>query len=264
MKFAVYQTSQIGGRKYNQDRVAYAYTDEALLLVLADGMGGHLHGELAAQIAIHTFMQSFAQVAKPRIPDPEAFLRDVTKLSHEAIIRYARDNELGGNPGTTCVAALIQDELVNWAHAGDSRFYLLRNKTVRAVTHDHSVVQQWADWGIITHDEMKSHPDRNKITNCLGGVDDMFYVESSTRVPVQSGDVLLLCSDGLWSPLLDKEMAEVLALEELSSAMDKLVEIALYRDQPRADNTTAVVARWGTNEEDHKTEMPMCMVLDYR
>mgnify|MGYP003393415975 CR=1 FL=1 len=263
MKFAVYQTSQIGGRKYNQDRVAYAYTDDALLLVLADGMGGHLHGEIAAQIAVHTFMQAFAQVAKPRVPDPEAFLRENTKHGHDAIMRYAQENQLAGNPGTTCVAALVQDGQVCWAHAGDSRFYLLRDRAVAAVTHDHSVVQQWADWGIITLEEMKTHPDRNKITNCLGGVDDMFYVESSTRVALQSGDVLLLCSDGLWGPLLDKEVAEGLAEGDLSAMMGKLIETSLRREQARADNTTAVVARWGAGEEN-TTDMAMCMVLDYR
>lgn len=263
MKFAVYQTSQIGGRKYNQDRVAYAYTDDALLLVLADGMGGHLHGEIAAQIAVHTFMQAFAQVAKPRVPDPEAFLRENTKHGHDAIMRYAQENQLAGNPGTTCVAALVQDGQVCWAHAGDSRFYLLRDRAVAAVTHDHSVVQQWADWGIITLEEMKTHPDRNKITNCLGGVDDMFYVESSTRVALQSGDVLLLCSDGLWGPLLDKEVAEGLAEGDLSATLGKLIETSLRREQARADNTTAVVARWGAGEEN-TTDMAMCMVLDYR
>jgi serine/threonine protein phosphatase PrpC len=264
MKFAVHQTSQIGGRKYNQDRVAYAYTDDALLLVLADGMGGHLHGEVAAQIAVHTFMRSFAQVAKPRVPDPKAFLCDVTRFSHEAIIRYAEEHKLGGNPGTTCVAALVQDGRVTWAHAGDSRFYLLRDKAVAAVTHDHSAVQQWADWGIITPEEMKTHPDRNKITNCLGGVDDMFYVEASEPVAVRSGDVLLLCSDGLWSPLDDKEIAGNWAAHPLADTLGDLIGIALRREQMRADNTTAVVARLGDGEEEHKAEMPMCMVLDYR
>lgn len=264
MKFAVYQTSQVGGRKYNQDRVAYAYTDDALLLVLADGMGGHLHGEVAAQIAIHTFVQSFAQVAKPRIPDPDVFLRENTKRGHEAIIRYAEENQLGGNPGTTCVAAVIQDGQVTWAHAGDSRFYLLRDKAVAAVTHDHSVVQQWADWGIITQDEMKTHPDRNKITNCLGGVEDMFYVELSPRTAVQPGDVFLLCSDGLWGPLLEKEIAEELAAGALPDALGKLIEVALRREQAKADNTTAVVVRWGGAEEEHQTDMPVCVVHDYR
>lgn len=264
MKFAVYQTSQIGGRKYNQDRVAYAYTNDALLLVLADGMGGHLHGEIAAQIAIHTFMQAFAQVAKPRVPDPEVFLRENTKRSHDAIIRYAEENQLAGNPGTTCVAAIVQDGQVNWAHAGDSRFYLLRDKAVAAVTHDHSVVQQWADWGIITQAEMKTHPDRNKITNCLGGVEDMFYVETSTPVPVQSGDVLLLCSDGLWGPLLDQEIAEGLSSGALQNTVGQLIATAVQREQARADNATAVAVRWGDGEAEQATDMAMCMVLDYR
>jgi serine/threonine protein phosphatase PrpC len=264
MKFTVYQTSQIGGRKYNQDRVAYAYSNEALLLVLADGMGGHLHGEIAAQIAIHTFMQAFAQVAKPRVPDPEAFLRENTKHGHDAIIRYAHENQLGGNPGTTCVAALVQDGRVHWVHAGDSRFYLLRDKAVAAVTHDHSVVQQWADWGIITQKETKTHPDRNKITNCLGGEEGIFYVESSAPVPVQSGDVLLLCSDGLWGPLQDDELAAGLAVEPLPGALGRLIEVALQREQVRADNTTAVVVRLGAAEEEHTADMPMCMVFDYR
>jgi serine/threonine protein phosphatase PrpC len=162
------------------------------------------------------------------------------------------------------VAALVQDGRVTWAHAGDSRFYLLRDKAVAAVTHDHSAVQQWADWGIITPEEMKTHPDRNKITNCLGGVDDMFYVEASEPVAVRSGDVLLLCSDGLWSPLDDKEIAGNWAAHPLADTLGDLIGIALRREQMRADNTTAVVARLGDGEEEHKAEMPMCMVLDYR
>ena len=263
MKFAVYQTSQTGGRKSNQDRVAYAYTKDALLLVLADGMGGHSYGEIAAQITIHTFMQNFAQSAKPQIEDPETFIRVTMKVCHEAIMDYTELNELDGCPGSTCVVALVQGGQVSWAHAGDSRFYMLRHNKVVNVTHDHSVVQQWADWGLITQEEMKTHPDRNKITNCLGGVDD-FHIETSSRVAVQAGDVVLLCSDGLWGPLNDNEIAGKLAEGELSTAVDELVEIALYREKERADNTTVVVARVGEVEEEHATEMPMCMIFDYR
>lgn len=263
MRFSVYQTSQIGGRKYNQDRVAYAYSNEALLLVLADGMGGHLHGEVAAQIAIHTMMQAFAQVATPRVPDPVAFLNENIKYSHQAILRYAHENQLAGNPGTTCVAALVQNGEVCWAHAGDSRFYLLRDRHVLSVTHDHSVVQQWADWGVITLDEMKTHPDRNKITNCLGGIEDMLFVETSQSVAVHTGDVLLLCSDGLWGPLSDEEIAQGAFTGSLSEAMGRMADLAVMREQARADNTTVVAVRMGEGEE-HQTEHPMCMVLDYR
>jgi serine/threonine protein phosphatase PrpC len=264
MRFAVHQTSRIGARKYNQDRVAYAYTDNALLLVLADGMGGHTHGEIAAQIAIQTFMQEFAKSAKTTISAPELFLRETMKGCHQAINYYTNINELNGSPGTTCVAALVQKGKVNWAHAGDSRIYLLREGKVANVTRDHSVVQQWADWGIISKEEMKSHPDRNKITNCLGGADDIFYVEASPSYDIQSGDVLLLCSDGFWSPLSNDEIAEKLCDGKLFLSLAQLTDLAVSREIERGDNTTAVAARLGDLEEEHKADTPVCMMLDNR
>jgi serine/threonine protein phosphatase PrpC len=189
MNFEIYQASHQGGRKYNQDCVAHAYTDQSLLLILADGMGGHSHGELAAQITIKTFMQAFSVEAKPRVAQPAEFLSRVMRKAHEAIIQFAQDQGLPGSPGTTCIAALIQDGRVCWAHAGDSRVYLLRENMVMAVTHDHSVVQQWADLGFITEEQMKTHPDRHKITNCLGGEGDMFFVESSAEMDLHQEEI---------------------------------------------------------------------------
>lgn len=263
MNFAIYQASRIGGRTYNQDRVAHAYTDEALLLVLADGMGGHLHGETAAQLAIETFMQSFMQAAQPRVPQPEVFLHATLRRAHEAIIQFAHERRLGGYPGTTCVAALVQDGQVCWTHAGDSRLYLLRSGTVAAVTHDHSVVQQWVDRGFISAAEMKTHPSRNKITNCLGGMADLFYDEAVPAVPLQAGDVLLLCSDGLCGPLPDAEIAPAFAATSLlSQALERLLDKALECAGERPDNTTAVVVRWGDTEDAQPAPAPVCKVLD--
>ncbi|OIQ96131.1 serine/threonine phosphatase stp [mine drainage metagenome] len=262
MKFAVHQGNHIGGRRYNQDRVGYAYTNEALLLVLADGMGGHLHGEIAAHIAVQSFMRAFTRIEQPRVKEPEVFLRATMRAGHDAIFDYARNEKLGGNPGTTCVAALVQDGQIWWAHAGDSRFYLLRGNAVASVTHDHSVVQQWADWGIISPDEMKTHPDRNKITNCLGGVEDMFYVDVSKPVVAEPGDTLLLCSDGFWSPLTDEEMAQLSSVQGMQDRLDELIVAAVYREGARADNTSAVVARLGDGEAEHATDVPVCVVLN--
>ena len=264
MKFAVYQASRIGGRKYNQDRVAHAYSDKALLLVLADGMGGHQHGEVAAQIAINTFMQAFTQAAQPRVPEPQEFLREIMQRAHEAIIHYARARQLGGNPGTTCVAALVQDGQVCWAHAGDSRCYLLRGGKVVAVTHDHSAVQQLADWGVIQPEEMRTHPDRNKITNCLGGVEGMFHVELAPAMPLHPDDVILLCSDGLWGPLDDAEMADGFSVAPVAAVLEQLLEKALLHGGAQADNATAVVARWGDAADEHPAPEPVCVELDIR
>ena len=262
MNFAIYQASHQGGRKYNQDRVAHAYTDEALLLILADGMGGHSHGELAAEITIKTFMQAFSGEAKRQVQRPEEFLSRVMHKAHENIIQFAQDQRLQGNPGTTCVAALIQDGRVCWAHAGDSRVYLLRDNKVMAVTHDHSVVQQWADLGFITEAQMKTHPDRHRITNCLGGEGEMFFVESSPEMDLQQGDVLLLCSDGLWGPLEPVEISSSLLLKPLPGALEQLMDLSLVREGLHADNTTAVVARWGNAEETHDADETVFEVLD--
>lgn len=262
MKFAIHQANHIGGRKYNQDRVGYAYTNDALLLVLADGMGGHLHGEIAAQMAVYTFMRAFSRLESGRVKEPEVFLRATMRAGHDEIIDYARAENLGGNPGTTCVAALVQDGKVWFAHAGDSRFYLLRDGGVQSVTHDHSVVQQWADWGIISVEEMRTHPERNKITNCLGGVEDMFYAEVAPSAEVQDGDMLLLCSDGFWGPLQETELTKLHASAYLPTALGELIDVAIYREGARADNTTVVLARLGEAEQDHATASPVCVVLD--
>jgi len=262
MNFVIYQASHQGGRKYNQDCVAHAYTGQSLLLLLADGMGGHSHGEIAAQITIKTFMQAFSEEAKPRVQEPEEFLGRVMRKAHEAIVQFAQDQRLPGSPGTTCVAALIQDGLVCWAHAGDSRLYLLRDNRVAAVTHDHSVVQQWADLGFISEEQMKTHPDRHKITNCLGGEGGTFFVESSVDMELHQGDVLLLCSDGLWGPLSAAEISASLLSKPLPGALDQLMELALYREGVQADNTTAVVARWGSAEPAHDAAEPVFEVLD--
>jgi serine/threonine protein phosphatase PrpC len=265
MNFSIYQSSHQGGRRYNQDRAAHAYTNQALLMVLADGMGGHSHGELAAEITIKTFMQAFSTEAVPKIKDPEEFLSRVMRKSHENIMQFAEDQSLPGSPGTTCVAALIQNGRVCWAHAGDSRVYFIRDGMVLASTHDHSVVQQWADFGFITEAQMKTHPDRHRITNCLGGEGEMFFVESGQETDLQENDVLLLCSDGLWGPLTHTEISESsLRVKPLPEALEDLMAVSLYREGVNADNTTAVVVRWGAGEETHDDKEMVFDVLDVK
>lgn len=262
MKFSIYQASRIGGRKYNQDRVAYAYSDGALLLVLADGMGGHLHGELAAQLAIQTYVNAFEEAAQPRILNPSEFLNLVMQSAHAAIIRYAHEQKLDGNPGTTCVAAIVQDGQVFWAHAGDSRLYLIRENNVLARTKDHSVVQQWIDRGMIEAKDVRTHPDRNKITNCLGAEEGMFFVESSAALTLQRGDSIILCSDGLWGPLSGSEITYALNTHPLPQALEQLMDMAIEKEGGHSDNTTVVAIRWGEGEEMRTAVTPIAVVLN--
>src|SRR4030065_683709 len=118
MKFTIYQASRQGGRKNNQDRVAYSYSREALLMVVADGMGGHMHGEIAAQIGVQALTAQFQKRPKPRLADPMAFLADATTRAHYAINDYAVEQDLLEIPHPTSVAALIHDHTAYWAHVG--------------------------------------------------------------------------------------------------------------------------------------------------
>ncbi|MGB8516845.1 MAG: protein phosphatase 2C domain-containing protein [Gallionella sp.] len=260
MKFSVHQASFIGNRKYNQDRVAYAYRKDALLLVLADGMGGHLHGELAATIAIETFVEQFSQ-HENIFDEPQYFLTETMRQAHKRIMTLPHDTDVGF-PGTTCVAALLQNGKLYAAHAGDSRLYVMRDSAVLSRTRDHSMVQQWLDWGILTEEEARVHPRRNQITNCLGGIEDLFYAESAPVHELQPGDVLLLSSDGLWGPFGDDELAESFAALPLAKSLDNLMVRALERESGHSDNITGVAVLWGEGDQDHGSEQTVTHELE--
>lgn len=263
MNFSIHQATHIGNRKYNQDRVAYAYSSDALLLVLADGMGGHLHGELAASLVVETFVETFGRDAQPRIADPHSFLSLTMQHANQRILKLPHDQTKGASPGSTCVAALVQDGRIYWGHAGDSRLYLLRDDAVLVKTRDHSMVHQWVEWGVISAEEARSHPQRNQITNCLGGAEDMFYMEAGEQpVLLQSGDILLLGSDGLWGPFSDQELAEALSSQPLFEALDNMIVRAMEREDGHSDNVTGVVMRWGDSEVTRDTDESVCHILE--
>jgi PPM family protein phosphatase len=260
MKFSIHQASYIGDRSYNQDRVAYAYGQHALLMVLADGMGGHSHGELAAAIAIETYMNAFARHENNVFADPQGFLTDTMQAAHDQIMQLPHDRDVGF-PGTTCVATLIQDDMIYCAYAGDSRLYVLRNRMLVSKTRDHSMVQQWIDWGVMDEEEGRNHPRRNQITNCLGGIEALFYAESCPPQPARSGDYFLLCSDGLWSSLTDADIAIGMnpnCVDTLKTLMDE----AYSRENGRSDNITGIAVSWGKTQDDKSTDKIISSILD--
>jgi hypothetical protein len=169
MKFTIYQETRIGKRANNEDRLAHCYSRDALLMVVADGMGGHYYGEVAAQIAVQTLTEAFKREFKPRIRDPFMFLQKGMLNAHRGILDFAGKHHLQDSPRTTCVACIVQNNVAYWAHSGDSRLYLLRNGKVLAQTKDHSRVRLAGRSGVISEAQVLSHPDRNKIYGCLGG-----------------------------------------------------------------------------------------------
>jgi serine/threonine protein phosphatase PrpC len=246
MRFSVYQESHIGGRKVNQDRMGYSFTRDALLLLLTDGMGGHLHGEIAASIAMQTIGSLFQKNAQPYIKKPERFLEDAFYAAHMEIHRYREVHKLSETPRTTVVACLIQHNSAFWAHCGDSRLYWMRNGQILARTRDHSRIESLIAQGKADPSERATHPDRNKLFNCLGAT-NMPIVELSRRVSLQAGDVMLLCSDGLWSMLPDHVLAQRLQTSTIVRAVPELVNNALGIAGKTSDNITALAMAWGAD-----------------
>ena len=243
MQFSIFQESRRGARRTNQDRVAHCRTEDALLMLLADGMGGHLHGEIAAELASGFIADAFRREATPALPDPALFLRRAIIGAHHAIIRHAADAGLAGGPRTTCVACVVQDNVACWAHAGDSRLYHIRNGLILAQTKDHSRVQQLIDQGRMREESVGAHPERNQIFSCLGS-DALPQLAASTPIRVDAGDTLMLCSDGLWGPLSARIIGGALHAGDISRTIPQLLDEAERRAGRECDNLSVVALRW--------------------
>lgn len=243
MKFAIFQDSRQGGRKYNQDRVAHSYSRESLLLVIADGMGGHLHGEIAAQIAVELLVTQFQKQASPIIEQPWAFLKQAIQQAHEAILGYAGSRNMPETPRTTIVVAILQDETIYWAHVGDSRLYLFRNDACIAMTRDHSKVQQMLENGLITPEEAANHPDLNKIYNCLGSVTSPM-IELGGKQALLDGDSVLLCTDGVWGESSMLDMTRLVSGLGISEAIPQMLDLAEIHGGRHGDNLSAIGINW--------------------
>lgn len=243
MRFTIYQESRQGGRQNNEDRTTYCYSRDALLMVVADGMGGHHHGEIAAQIAVQTLAGAFQREARPTVIDPFRFLQKALTNAHHAILDYTASHHLPDAPRTTCVGCLIQDNIAYWAHCGDSRLYLMRGGRIVAQTRDHSRIRVLLDQGLITESQVSTHPDRNKVYSCLGSPNSP-EIEFSRKTPLEHGDVVLLCTDGLWSVTSGEMMAIALNGANLLQAAPTLLQQSEIKGGPHGDNLSLVSVRW--------------------
>lgn len=238
-----------GNRQENQDRVDVFALPEAVLLVVVDGMGGHAEGARAAEVTVATLRDCFSAQAG-RVLDPQGFLTLSLAHAHTRVVELGEGVAVDHKPRATCAVCLVQDAAAYWAHVGDSRIYLLRSGTVHERTRDHSHVELLLREGLIAECEMKSHPMRNFVECCLGGDAPLPNMSVTSRKRLSSGDLLLLCTDGLWSGLEDPEIGELSAdpTTSLESALGELAEKAVSRNNPHSDNTSAAALRWRAEE----------------
>lgn len=237
-------------RDHNED--CFLVIPESGIAILADGMGGHLAGEVASAMAIdkvtHSLRQALAANHKhndqPKSSAAQALV-DAIKAANSAIHAASMNRPEQAGMGTTIVAATFHDRLLTVAHVGDSRLYRYRQGVFSQVTEDHSMVQELLRRGLMTPEEARTSVNRNLVTRALG-VDPLVEVEVKEQ-NFEDGDVYLMCSDGLNDVLLDEEIAEILHdhLSDLDMAAQKMITEVNARGGP--DNVSVVLVRTGAN-----------------
>jgi len=230
-------------RRRNED----AFVCEPPLFAVADGMGGAQAGEVASRLAA----DSVREAKLGDLPSPEQTV-DIIREANRRVYAYSSENASTRGMGTTMTVALVEGSVVTIGHVGDSRAYLLREDQLTQLTQDHSLVAELVRSGRLSPKEAESHPRRSVITRALGTESDVEVDVFSIRA--QSGDLFLLCSDGLTSMVSDEEIAKLLvaARADLDSAGEKLVAAA--NQAGGEDNITVVLFELEAGEPETEEE----------
>jgi protein phosphatase len=230
-------------REINEDSIRVVRPLDAdgskpgVLLVVADGMGGHNAGEIASQLAVQTVVRHHAD----DLQDPAMSLGRSVERANRVIVERASEEPRYRGMGTTCTVLLLRDGLAYCAHVGDSRLYLMRSNDIFLMTEDHSAVMELVRQGAMTHEEARHHPERNVIVRALGARHDVDVASWEKPFIVRGGDAFLICTDGLHDLVDDEELRDAMRGATPQMACDRLVELARQRGGP--DNiTVAIVA----------------------
>ena len=248
--------TDIGGREENQDRAVY-FKDEVLnetLIIVADGMGGHSGGSLAAESIIQTAKTAWAN--RKSAPDIESFLNTMVMDAHKAINIIGKEKDM--DPHSTLVALYLTADQAISIHVGDSRIIQFNDNGYVKRSIDHSITQLFVLQGKITEEEMASHPDQNKLTTSMGGEDEPD--PEITHWALDEGLKFILCSDGFWEIVNVDTMSSILNSENLIESLQNRTRDALRLAPDDQDNTTAAVIKI-TNKNDKKSSPSNFLLL---
>jgi serine/threonine protein phosphatase PrpC len=231
-----------GDRKEQQDRVGlFAHPSQrgVMMAVLADGMGGHSGGALAAEQVLLKARQNF-DAYSPAVETPEHLLRGIISEAH-LVIRLTRFTS-EKDPHSTAVVLMLQPGRVSWIHCGDSRLYHFRDSAMVSRSRDHSLVGELQRKGKLDEAAALVHPQRNVLLSCLGS-DRPPQVQFSEALSPAAGDSFLLCSDGLWGQLSDNELAASVSSLPARDAAQALVNTARERATGSGDNISLIIIK---------------------
>lgn len=252
MRYSVAHHSLPGTRQTNEDRVAVAERDGMVLMVVADGLGGYHGGELAADTLTETMVNSFERAREPSLRDPASFLVLSMSFAHTMINKRAKENDIKIElPRTTCVACLVRNGLAYWAHVGDSRLYYVRDKQMVFHTTDHSTSMWMLEEGVVKDKVFANQGGR--LMRCIGGV-RRHEVTLGPETQLDTGDTLLLCTDGVWRALQERHLRRLAEIRKLEHGVVDLLTQVERRSHEDCDNISAILFRW---EDEPSTVDPL-------
>jgi len=243
MKYRLGSVTRIGNRKENEDSYGSFSNGHALVMVVADGMGGHRGGKLASEVLVKSISKCFEKESG-RVADPVAFIRSTLLHAHDEVNRHGASQNPPLEPRTTVVICLVQNGQAWWAHMGDSRLYMFRHGELIFRSRDHSRIEELMQQGLITSKQALNHPQRNQVTRCIGGPDPITSITISKEVPLQMGDRILLCTDGLWNALRSKRISELVSGQHMDDISSNLASEAEALSMPHSDNITVILMHW--------------------
>jgi len=246
MRLVVRAATDLGRRRdHNEDCHATWVPDprspgarHGALLLVADGMGGSQAGEVASRITTDTVVREYRS---DEHDDPAAALLSAITLANETVHRESVERPDRGGMGTTCTAAVVRGGELYLGHVGDSRAYLVQNGQIRQLTQDHSLVAQLVREQQITEEQARVDPRRNVVTRSVGVGREVQVDAWRYDAPLEPGDTLVLCTDGLHGVVVNAEIAEIASGPDLEEACRKLIALANERGGP--DNITVIIAR---------------------
>ena len=236
-------------RENNEDSLAYwepqaeeEFQRKGRLAVVADGMGGYEGGQEASRLAVETIREVYDRATAG---DTRNVLVQGFEAAHARIRQYAEEHPELEGMGTTCTAFALNGNKLYFAHVGDSRLYLVRGQTISRLTRDHSYVGRLVESGVIGSEEAEHHPQRHILTAALGAGPEIVTDAPNQPVSLLPGDILVLCTDGLWSLVHEQELVDIVASHSASNACSALIRLA--RDRGGPDNITVQVLRISAN-----------------
>ena len=242
-------------RKANEDYFGSFDTQNGFVLLVCDGMGGHVGGAVASQLAVES-IQEF--LSNTKFTDPAKALSEAIIYANQAIVAYMQDHPELRGMGTTCVAIIVKDACLYYAHVGDSRIYIYSHNRLHRLTKDHSFVQRLVDLGEITEEEAEKHPRRNEITNALGLSNMAPPTIGKAPIEPLMGDSFLLCSDGLTGMVREKDISKVLRGDMTpQEKAARLVEMANVAGG--VDNTTVQIINFTQTPQKVVSKVPVAL-----